>query len=219
MEIKTANLQKYFKPGRGVEVKAIKGISLEIKKGETVAVTGPSGAGKSTLLHLLGLMDRPSAGSITIDGADIAGLTDAGRAALRKDKTGFLFQMHYLLPEFTVLENVLIPVWDKRKTEQGKLESLLEDLGLKDRIHHLPSELSGGEQQRAALARALANGPELLLADEPTGDLDRETGELVEQIIFNECRKSNITLVLVTHNDELSRKAGKLLKMRDGLLQ
>jgi lipoprotein-releasing system ATP-binding protein len=219
MEIKASNLQKNFKPGRGVEVKAIRNASLEINKGETIAVTGPSGAGKSTLLHLLGLMDKPSGGSLTIDGVEISDLNDTRRASLRKEKIGFLFQMHYLLPEFTVLENVLIPVWAERKTKQGKLEGLLEGLGLKDRIHHLPSELSGGEQQRVALARALANSPELLLADEPTGDLDRETGEIVERIIFSECKKNNISLVLVTHNEELAAKAGKILKMRDGLLQ
>lgn len=218
MEIKADNIQKSFFLDRGLEIKALRGVTLSIAAGETVAVTGPSGAGKSTLLHILGLMDRQTGGSVTVDGKDVSALGDAGRAALRREKIGFLFQMHYLLPEFTVLENAMIPAWGSGSSKRKEVEGLLEGLGLKDRMKHLPSELSGGEQQRAALARALANGPELLLADEPTGDLDRETGEAVEKIMFGECAKKRISLVLVTHNDELAAKAGRIVRMRDGLL-
>jgi lipoprotein-releasing system ATP-binding protein len=216
MNIQVEELQKSFFPDRRMEVKALRGVSLSIKSGETLAVTGPSGAGKSTLLHILGLMDRPTGGRILFDGRDSSELSDAERAGMRKMKIGFLFQMHYLLPEFTIFENALIPVWGERSSKKSGVEELLVNLGLKDRLKHLPSELSGGEQQRAALARALANGPELLLADEPTGDLDRETGEAVEDILFSECVKKKISLVLVTHNDELAGKAGRIMKMRDG---
>lgn len=218
MNIICENLQKSYYIEREVEVKALKNITLEIKSGETTAIVGPSGAGKSTLLHLMGLMDHPSSGRIMLDGRDFSKLSDREYAIARSENIGFIFQLHYLLPDFTVLENVLLPVWDKRQLVLKSVKKLLEQLGLTDRIHHMPSELSGGEQQRAALARALAGEPKALLADEPTGNLDRETGENVEAIIFSECAKRNITLVLVTHNLELAQKASRIIKMRDGLL-
>ena len=218
MEIKVENLIKNYTLTRGVEVKAIRDINLDIKQGETVAITGPSGAGKSTLLHILGLMDRATSGKVLIDGADTSEFPEAQRSEMRRNKIGFLFQMHYLLPEFSLLENVLLPVWNNRMNKKSEILEMLEKLGLSERAGHLPSELSGGEQQRAALARALVNEPELLLADEPTGDLDRETGERVEQLIFDECKKRNVTLILVTHNDELAKKAGRIIRMRDGII-
>jgi lipoprotein-releasing system ATP-binding protein len=218
MDIRTEHLQKSFVLDRGVVVRALKDVSVEIKSGETVAIVGPSGAGKSTLLHLVGLMDHPTGGSIYFDGQDIGCLNKEAHARTRREKIGFLFQMHYLLPDFTVWENVIIPVWEKRAEIEPDVRGLLGQLGLQDRLNHMPAELSGGEAQRVAMARALINRPELLMADEPTGNLDRETGEKVEDLLFNECERRKITLLLVTHNPELARRAGRLLKMRDGVL-
>ena len=214
------NIQKHysFDKGRGSEVRALRGINLEIKSGEIAAIIGPSGAGKSTLLHLLGLMDRPTSGRIFFDDVDICALSENLRSEARRNKIGFLFQMHYLLPEFTVWENLLIPGWDRFEEKKDKALEILKVLGLSDRMNHIPSELSGGEQQRAALARALINDPCLLLADEPTGNLDRETGEKVEEILFSECDKRKITLLLVTHNPDLAGKADRIIRMKDGAI-
>jgi lipoprotein-releasing system ATP-binding protein len=216
MHLKAENLIKSFELGRDVKIQALRDVSLEISQGEIVSIIGPSGAGKSTLLHLLGLMDRPTAGKIFFDGLDSNTFNDAAFSGIRNEKIGFLFQFHYLLPDFSVLENILIPVWQKRAEKKDFALKLLDRLGLSNRIEHMPSELSGGEQQRVALARALINNPELIMADEPTGNLDRETGEKVEEIMFAESRKNNITIILVTHNTELAGKATRVLKMRDG---
>ena len=216
MKIKVQNISKSFYITKNVETKALRDVSLEISSGETIAVMGPSGAGKSTLLHLLGLMDKQSSGSILMDGKDTNGFSDRECARVRKEKIGFLFQMHYLLPDFTVYENILIPVWELKSKKAAEAREMLDRLGLSERADHFPSEISGGEQQRAALARALINDPDLLLCDEPTGDLDRETGQIVEELIFSECRKRNITLVLVTHNPDLAQKAKRIIKMKDG---
>lgn len=220
MNIRMENIQKHysFDKGRGSEVRALRGINLEIKSGEIAAIIGPSGAGKSTLLHLLGLMDRPTSGRIFFDEVEICALSENLRSEARRNKIGFLFQMHYLLPEFTVWENLLIPGWDRFEEKKEKAIEILKVLGLSDRMNHIPSELSGGEQQRAALARALINDPCLLLADEPTGNLDRETGEKVEEILFSECDKRKITLLLVTHNPDLAAKADRIIRMKDGAI-
>ncbi len=219
MNITAENLQKSYFLDHGLEVKALRKVSLEIKSGETAAIMGPSGAGKSTLLHLMGLMDRPTGGKILIDGIDYSVLTDKEHSLAKRDKVGFLFQMHYLLPDFTVLENVLLPVWDQKANMLDKALSLLEKLGLSGRLEHMPGELSGGEQQRAAMARALIKDPSVLMADEPTGNLDRETGEKVEQLLFSECMSRGIALLLVTHNPDLASKAGRIIRMRDGLIE
>jgi len=149
--------------------------------------------------------------------SDAGLLNETEQSHFRREKLGFLFQMHYLLPDFTVWENVLIPVWEKRAEKDDEARSLLEQLGLIERLQHFPMELSGGEQQRVALARALINGPELLMADEPTGNLDRETGAKVEDLLFDACAKRNITLLLVTHNPELADRADRTMRMRDGM--
>jgi ABC-type lipoprotein export system ATPase subunit len=219
MNITAESLQKSYFLDRGLEVKALRSVSIEIKPGETVAIMGPSGAGKSTLLHLLGLMDRPTGGKLLIDGVDYAGLSDRKYSLTRREKVGFLFQMHYLLPDFTVLENVVLPVWDEPEQKRKKAKELLDKLGLSDRLEHMPGELSGGEQQRVAMARALVKDPAVVMADEPTGNLDRETGEKVEEILFNECKNRGISMVLVTHNPDLASKAGRIIKMRDGLIE
>jgi lipoprotein-releasing system ATP-binding protein len=218
MEIIAENLYKEFTLGQGVKVSALRGINLNIRSGETAAFMGPSGAGKSTLLHILGLMDSPSSGKVILGGKDFTGMTYEERSAARKNKIGFLFQLHYLLPEFTVLENIMIPVWERQVELKDNISGLIKRLGLWERKDHLPSELSGGEQQRAALARALINEPDILLADEPTGNLDRVTGETVEKVIFDECSKRNITLIIVTHNPELAAKAGRIINIHDGLI-
>jgi len=219
MNINAENIQKNYYLDRGLEVRALRSVSVEIKAGETVAIMGPSGAGKSTLLHILGLMDRPTGGKLLIDGVDYAALGDNEYSTARHDKIGFLFQLHYLLPDFTVLENVTLPVWDEPAETRNRARELLSRLGLAGRLEHMPGELSGGEQQRVALARALVKDPEILMTDEPTGNLDRETGERVEELLFEECRIRKISLVIVTHNPDLAAKAGRIIRMRDGLLE
>jgi len=219
MNVRFENTSKTYKLSRSVEVKALRGVSASISQGESVAVVGPSGAGKSTFLHMAGLMDKPSGGSVFLDGEDVSAYSDNRTSAIRRGKIGFIFQMHYLLPEFTVLENVLIPVWDKRKKIIADAKNLLGSLGLSERLNHLPSELSGGEQQRVALSRALISEPSLVLADEPTGNLDRETGTMVENLMLSECKRRNATLIVVTHNPELAAKAGRIISMRDGLIE
>ena len=160
-------------------------------------------------------LGEPS-GKVMLDGADMSSLDEDEKAKIRMEKIGFMFQMHYLLPEFTVFENISIPAWEFRITQARANDELLRKLGIYDRKDHLPSELSGGEQQRVALARALVNKPLLLLADEPTGNLDSETGKKVEDIIFSECRERKVTLVIVTHNIELAKRADRIINLRDG---
>ena len=216
MHIDIQGLTKNYIMEKGAETRVLKGIDLEIKAGEIVSVVGPSGAGKSTLLHIVGLMDSPSAGKVLIDSKDYSREKEHQRSALRKEKIGFLFQMHYLLPEFNVLENVLLPAWDRRAEAKLSALEMFEAMGLSERLKHMPNELSGGEQQRVALVRALINNPECLLCDEPTGNLDRATGEKVEKLIFEQSRKMNITTIIVTHNPELAKKTDRTIKLVDG---
>ena len=219
MNIVAENIQRSYYLDRGLEVKALKKIDIAINAGETIAIMGPSGAGKSTLLHILGLMDRPTGGKLLIDGLDYSQMPDSAYSEARHAKIGFLFQLHYLLPDFTVWENVMIPIWDASAEKKEKARHILERLGLSSRLEHMPGELSGGEQQRVAMARALVKNPEILMADEPTGNLDRETGEKVEEVLFSECKARSISLIIVTHNSELAAKAGKIVRMRDGMLE
>lgn len=216
MHIELKSVTRSYNPDGIAEVHALNGVSLSVPAGESLAIVGPSGAGKSSLLHILGLMDRPTAGTVHVDGGDVALLDDRAYVDLRHTSVGFLFQFHYLLPDFTVRENIMVPVWDERSARWPVAREHLEQLGLASRIDHLPTELSGGEQQRVALIRALIGNPKLLLADEPTGNLDRETGAAVETLMFAECRRRGITLVLVTHNRELAEQADRVVTMRDG---
>ncbi len=218
MKITTEKLSRNYSIGPASTVAAVNDVSFDVPSGESAAIVGPSGAGKSTLLHLIGLMDRPTGGKLFLEDKDASLLSDRERASTRRHSIGFLFQLHYLLPDFTVLENVLIPAWDRREEKKSDAARLLDMLGLTERAGHTPRELSGGEQQRVSLARALINGPALLLADEPTGNLDRETGAAVENLIFSECARRRITLILVTHNPELAARAGRIITMRDGKL-
>lgn len=201
------------------DLTVLRDVSLTVPPGSATAVVGPSGAGKSTLLHIAGLMETPSAGLVRIHGDEMGDMTESGRAARRLDVVGFLFQFHYLLPDFNVLENALIPARianeDLRAAER-RARDLLERLGLKDRLTHRPSELSGGEQQRAALARSLARRPKLLLCDEPTGNLDVHTGRAVMELVWEEISRQGLGAVIVTHNEEIANRAARRLHLRDG---
>ena len=192
-------------------------LDLTIESGRVVAITGPSGSGKSTLLGLLAGLDAPSAGSVLLDGVDITALDEDSLARLRGTKIGFVFQFFHLLPSLTALENVLVPMEIAGVPQPGKrAKSLLEEVGLAERGHHYPSQLSGGEQQRVAIARALANNPPILLADEPTGNLDSGTGHSVIELLLDVNRTRKTTLVLVTHDPELAAVADVAIALRDG---
>jgi len=216
MEIIAKNLIKNYTKKNAPEINVLKGINLEIPSGMKVSLTGPSGAGKSTLIHILGLMDKPTSGEIFIDGEKINDYGNLRLSKMRKDYIGFVFQFHYLLSDFNVLENILMPVWDKKSEKIKRADELLEMTGLSNRKHHLPSELSGGEQQRVALARALINDPKILFADEPTGNLDRKTGTIIENLMFGLCAELKTTLLVVTHNQDVANLADRQLKMTDG---
>jgi lipoprotein-releasing system ATP-binding protein len=198
----------------------LKGIDLHIQKGEIVSIVGASGAGKSTLLHIAGTLDRPDNGQVFIANQEVTNLKNSDLAKFRNEKLGFIFQFHNLLGEFTALENVCMPAFigGKEKGVKEKAEELLVLLGLKDRIHSLPSQMSGGEQQRTAVARALINSPSIVFADEPSGNLDSKNAQELHQLFFDLRDKFNQTFVIVTHNEELANMADSKLVMQDGLL-
>ncbi|NBB19589.1 ATP-binding cassette domain-containing protein [Runella sp. CRIBMP] len=198
----------------------LKGIDLEINKGELVTIVGASGAGKSTLLHILGTLDRPDAGQVFINDTDVFALKEKDLAAFRNHTIGFVFQFHHLLPEFTALENVCMPAFIDAKSDETEVKKkageLLEMLGLKDRLGNLPSQLSGGEQQRVAVARALINNPAIIFADEPSGNLDSRNAEDLHQLFFRLRNELGQTFVIVTHNEHLADMADRKLEMIDG---
>ena len=199
----------------------LKGVDVNIKKGEIVSIAGSSGAGKSTLLHILGTLDTADSGSVTIEGVRVDQLSGKKLAAFRNKHIGFVFQFHHLLPEFTAIENVCIPGWisgRKRKEVLLKAGSLLEMLGLTNRSEHKPQALSGGEQQRVAVARALINNPSIVMADEPTGNLDSANAKELHNLLFDLRNKFQQTFLIVTHNEELARLSDRILHMKDGLI-
>ncbi len=201
------------------QLKVLKGVDLHVRKSEVISIMGASGAGKSTLLQILGSLSSPDAGSLVIDGVDVAALKGRALAEFRNHKVGFVFQFHHLLPEFTALENVMMPALiAKRSRQQAKAEALelLADMGLSDRADHKPSELSGGEQQRVAIARALINRPSVLFADEPSGNLDTKTKEEIHRLFFTLRDKFAQTIVIVTHDPDLARMCDRSLYMVDG---
>lgn len=215
--LETHEVKKYYKMGN-VTVKALRGISLKIKQGEFVSIIGPSGSGKSTLLNLLGCLDRPTEGGVMLDGTDVSNMNEGQLTDIRCRKIGFVFQKFYLLPFLTALENVelqarLAGIKDSRKNA----EQALRLVGLEQRMGHMPKELSGGEQQRVAIARALVKSPKLLLADEPTGNLDTATGSEVMDAL-KKLNKRGMTVLMVTHNPELAAQTDRIIKMKDGLL-
>ena len=220
--LRAEGLAKTYAEGMA-PVEVLRGVNLSVAKGEMVAIVGASGSGKSTLLHLLGGLDVPSAGTVSVGGQAMTALGEDGRSRLRSRSVGFVFQFHQLLPEFTALENVMMPGWiagGRAESEaKSRAEELLRDLGLMERAEHKPGELSGGEQQRIAVARALHRRPAVLLADEPTGNLDRAaTGVLLD--LFEKYRANEgQAIVIATHNPDVARAAGRVLELEDGLLR
>jgi lipoprotein-releasing system ATP-binding protein len=210
----------YLTGGRRLAV--LQEVSLEIAAGEMVALTGPSGAGKSTFLHLVGALDAPTAGRILFEGRDLASLEEDDLARFRNESVGFVFQSHHLLPEFTALENVSFPLMIggvAKKEAFGRALAMLREVGLEDKAHSRPSQLSGGEQQRVAIARALVNGPSLLLADEPTGNLDWRTGERVLRLILDLHERKGLSSLLVTHNEKIARYCHRVYMMEAGTME
>jgi lipoprotein-releasing system ATP-binding protein len=219
--IRASGLSKIYESGRS-RVVVFENLALEIMEGEMVAVVGPSGAGKSTLLHLLGGLDRPSAGTVKVGEFDIFKLGDVDLARFRNGEIGFIFQFHHLLPEFTAVENTMMPLLIGRSSRRAAVKrasSMLRSVGLADRITHRPGELSGGEQARVALARALVARPRLLLADEPTGDLDSKTSESIHSLLKEVHRSQRLTSVIVTHNERLASICDRVLHLEDGQLR
>lgn len=222
MIIEASNINKsYFCFDNALYV--LKGINLKIAQGEVVSIIGPSGAGKSTLLHILSGLDRPDQGNVVLDGEDIYHLNDAARAKIRNTKVGFVFQFYHLLPEFTALENVFLPAMVQMR--QGRKEQfegagldLLDKVGLISRAHHKPYQLSGGEQQRVAIARALINKPKVVFCDEPTGNLDSESGEGIINLLMDLNKKNNQALVIVTHDENVAARSHRVVHIKDGEL-
>ncbi len=203
------------------QVHVLKGVDINLYRGNTYAIVGPSGCGKSTLLYTLGLLDRQDEGHINIDGIDVTKASDEERTQIRNEKIGFVFQFHFLLPEFTATENLIIPMWKrgnrKALTMERRAHMLLQSVGLGDKTHRLANRLSGGEQQRVAIARALANDPPIVLADEPTGNLDVRNSNIVFDLLYQLSKKNNQAVLIVTHNPDIARRCDFILKMRDGV--
>lgn len=215
--IELKNLTKIYK--NGIEFRALDNANLRIKKGEFVAIVGPSGSGKSTLMHLIGLLDTPSLGTLLIDGKDVTKMSDKERSEMRNRMLGFVFQYHHLLPDFTALENVIMPLLiagKSRKEAQEIAENLLKEVGLEDRMDHKPGELSGGQSQRVAVARALSCSPAIVLGDEPTGNLDTKTGDLIYELLRRLNREYSQTFIVVTHNEDMASKADRIIRLVDG---
>src|SRR5690348_5282450 len=205
----------------GESLEVLRGLSLSLAKGEIVALVGPSGAGKSTLLHVAGLLERPDKGAIWIDGRDCGRMSDVERTEVRRAKLGFVYQFHHLLPEFSALENVMVPQMIAgvgRAAARARANELLGLVGLAARASHRPARLSGGEQQRVAISRALANGPSILLGDEPTGNLDHHTAEEVMGVLVGLVRKTGLSALIATHNLDLARRLDRMLALEDGVL-
>ena len=204
----------------GNNIKILKNINFEIKKNESVAIIGESGSGKTSLLMLMSGLENPTTGSIVFDGEDLSEISDKRRTEIRKKKIGLIFQQFFLIPNYTALENVMFPMQiNKIKNEKEKAISILEDFGLIHRKNNLPSELSGGEQQRVAIARAISFEPDIVLADEPTGNLDRRNTKIVSDLLLEYSRKRKICLILVTHNMKIARKCDKVMQLVDGQIK
>ena len=212
------DLKKSYQITKQNKLEVLKGINLKIYKGEIAAIVGKSGAGKSTLLHILGALDTPDSGKLVFDGKDILTNNDKDLANFRNREIGFVFQFHHLLPEFTVSENIQIPAMINGNIKKDYLHELLNLVGITDRADHKPSEISGGEAQRAAIARALINSPNLILADEPTGNLDTENAESVIDLIFKLRKQLNTTFIIVTHNSEFAQRCDRIIRINDGVI-
>jgi len=216
--VKAEDLEKTYYMGK-IAVPALRGVNLAFKRGEFVVVMGPSGSGKTTLLNLIGALDKPTRGKVYIDGEDLTTLNEGKLTKIRRKKIGFVFQFYNLIPVLTAFENVELPMLISGKNKEDRRRrafQLIEMMGLSDRSEHRPDELSGGEQQRVAIARSLANEPSIILADEPTGDLDTKTGQEVILALHDAAKKENVTVVVVTHDPVVTEKADRILEMRDG---
>ena len=216
--------KSYDWPGQEGALSVLKNITLKVDKGESVSIVGPSGSGKSTLLNIIGALDRPSSGRVLLDGRDLAGLGDDELSRIRNREVGFVFQLHHLLPQCTVLENVLVPTLaekngESRKAVEERASMLLERVGLSEWSRHRPGELSGGQRQRAAVVRALINKPKLLLADEPTGSLDKESADNIGRLLVELNRSEGAALIVVTHSVTLAANMGRVLELNDGVLR
>jgi len=210
------NLKKYYGKGEPI-VKALDGISLTVEKGEFVAIVGTSGSGKSTLLHMIGGLDRATEGKVYVDGNDIFGMNDENLTVFRRRSVGFVFQSYNLIPILNVYENIVLPIeLDGARVDKPHVDQVIGALGLKEKIHMLPSNLSGGQQQRVAIARALATKPSILLADEPTGNLDSKTSQEVLILMKQMSEKFNQTMVMITHNEEIAQTADRVIRIEDG---
>ena len=221
LPLELRGVRKVFRQG-GVELAVLNGIDLALGRGAVAALVGPSGAGKSTLLHVAGLLERPDGGAVLVDGRDCGGLGDDARTLLRRQALGFVYQFHHLLPEFSALENVMLPqmiAGVARSAARRKAEMLLARVGLAERLGHRPARLSGGEQQRVAIVRALANDPKVLLADEPTGNLDHATAESVIATLLEIVRDSGLAALIATHNLDLARRLDRIVALEDGRLR
>jgi lipoprotein-releasing system ATP-binding protein len=219
MTLELAGIEKTFNLGKPGQVRVLNGATLSIAKGEVVALVAPSGAGKSTLLHVAGLLDTPDQGSVALAGRNMIGLPDRERTEARREMVGFVYQFHHLLPEFTALENVVIPQLANAKPRaeaEARAEALLAQVGLSMRASHRPAALSGGEQQRVAFCRALANGPQLLLADEPTGNLDPATSAAVFEVLMGVVRETGLSALIATHNMDLAARMDRILRLDAG---
>ncbi|HEY5551025.1 MAG TPA: ABC transporter ATP-binding protein [Opitutaceae bacterium] len=218
--LRCENIHRHLGQGEG-RVHVLRGVSFEAERGKTCAIVGPSGCGKSTLLYLLGLLDQPGSGSIHINGRNMSGASDTERTAVRCEQIGFVFQFHFLLPEFTALENVMMPMLKLGRLSREHMEAraiaLLQDVDLSDKARRLTTQLSGGEQQRVAVARSLANAPSIILADEPTGNLDVRNSDQVFSLLTRLAKENGQAVVLVTHNPDIANRCDAIRPMRDGL--
>ena len=216
------HLRKVYYQEDGSELRILEGVEISVLAGEAVAIVGASGAGKSTLLHLLGGLDRPNAGEVLLGGRNLATLSERELAVVRNERIGFVFQFHHLLRDFTALENVMMPLLirgDSRSTALARAREVLNDVGLGQRLTHKSSQLSGGEQQRVAVARALANQPLVVIADEPSGNLDTHTGEQLHELFFRLRNEHGVAMVIATHNRDLAERADRVLHMKEGQLR